>query len=305
MYYDGHAPNGFTAIGRFHYNRQIWNYCDDLLNLTPDRWMDSLPGVVELIFDPRKRSSASRVDFQPETILLLQTMHDAFDGVPPPCIPARMSPSRDCFEIVPSPDSFDIRHEIDWVPRMTRQEMLASIPDRALHIRMYGRPKPDRRLEKKHRGCMVTSRGARDDTVDYLIAERVKDYWDDGLTPEQLESLQDALDRLVKVRVEALRDHDAIDRARAQYRNTLTSVNKHLGHYVQGVTDLDEVPDLDRVAEKTLVAREDAARTVERSRKKVHEVIGCKCRMSQPGKEQGNGLHLEFLMGMLICTFIL
>lgn len=311
-HYEGHAPSGFTAIGRYHYNKQIWNYCDDLLNLTPDRWMDSLPGVVELIFDPRERTNSARVEFQPETIALLQAIQDAFDGVPPSCIPGHMSPGEDYFEFLPSPANFDIRHEIDWVPRMTRHEMLASVPDRALHIRMYGRPKPDRRLEKKHRGCIVTSRGARDDSGGYIVTEQIKESYDGHFTLEQRERFQDAFDRVMMIRAEALRDHDTIDRARAQYRNALASVNKPFSEYLSPFMDRDALCGSDKAAktaEETLAALDDARNEVCRGWVKMREATGCKCWKSQPGLG-GDGqfslwkaLCLGFLLGLLTCAF--
>lgn len=312
-HYEGHAPAGFTAIGRYHHNKQIWNCCDDLLNLTPDRWMDNLPGIVELIFDPRERTNGIRVEFQPETVALLQAMQDAFEGVPPSCIPGRMSPDRDYFEFLPSPSSLDIRHEIDWVPRMTRREMLASVPDRALHIRTYGRPKPDRRLEKKHRGRVVTSRGASDDTADYLImTEPVKETYKAYFTPQQLEGFQNAFDRLMKARAEALRDHDVIDRARAQYRNTLASVNKPFIDYLSPITDWNNLPateEVAKVAKETLAALDEATKEVAQSRMKIREVMGCKCGKPQSETRDEKrpflwkGLCLGALLGLL--TFVL
>ena len=277
----GGRRNWISAIKRYHFDQDRWDKCDDLLNLTPDRWMDSLPTLVMEIFDPRERG-AREDEYHPWTLRLFEAMRNAFNGVPPACIPGQMAPDGSYFEVIPRPQDDDLRREINWVPRMKRDELLASIPDRALHIRMYGRPKPDRRLEEKRIARPVTSRGARHDAADFLYGPPHSPlYVAEDVSESQHGRLERAFYGLMSARGAALREHDAIDSARAEFRGLLARVNKPFWRYMdphqRPEDDNNREEDLERAVAATVADLERARDEVEAARVRMRSRFEAAC----------------------------
>ena len=104
---------GGTAIQKYHWNKQVWDGCDDLLNIAPSGWMTSFLGIAELIFLSPVLECPGNTLFTRATLDLLDRMRLAFGGQPPPGVGSGRQTS------FPEVERLDMRQSVVPISRMS------------------------------------------------------------------------------------------------------------------------------------------------------------------------------------------